>query len=534
MDRLEELHARMNELLRRLNAVRGEEAVDAAVALLKELRDEREFQAMIRVAEAVSRIHSNPTARRGYGQALIETGRVTAAIDVLRTLLGTLPDNHPEAREAAGLLGRAYKQIFFESRNRAFPAVRNALNQAIEAYRRPYEADRTNTWHGGNLLALLANAQRLGIEVADRRDTKMLANELLATLAGLPEDEWRQATRAEAHLALDDWDAVERALHGYVTSPRVRGFHVHSTLRQFTEIWDLDGDERGRQIVNILRARALQLPGGSMEVSRDELLSLTRQSAPPEAQLEAILGSEGAKTFSWWKRGLETAQSVAVIRQRNGSRLGTGFAVRAGDVGLEPAEELLVITNFHVVNPNGASPGIAPEHAEIVFEGSDRERVFQVDKLLWMSPPEQCDAAILRPGTPLTNVAPLPIAKRLPTLQPQARVYIIGHPGGRELAFSLQDNELLDHEGPPEGKPGIPGVCRIHYRAPTEGGSSGSPVFDASSWEVIALHHKGGKFGMPRLNGTTGTYAANEGIWIHSIVAAILSSGVPAHATQPR
>ena len=63
------------------------------------------------------------------------------------------------------------------------------------------------------------------------------------------------------------------------------------------------------------------------------------------------------------------------------------------------------------------------------------------------------------------------------------RAFIIrpfdGHPGGRELAFSFQDNELLDHEGPTAGKPQIPGVCRVHYRASTEAGSGGSPVFNA-------------------------------------------------------
>ena len=44
-----------------------------------------------------------------------------------------------------------------------------------------------------------------------------------------------------------------------------------------------------------------------------------------------------------------------------------------------------------------------------------------------------------------------------------ARVYVIGHPGGRELAFSFQDNELLDHEGPPAGQPQIEGVCRVRF-----------------------------------------------------------------------
>src|SRR5262249_9889865 len=100
-----------------------------------------------------------------------------------------------------------------------------------------------------------------------------------------------------------------------------------------------------------------------------------------------------------------------------------------------------------------------------------------------------------------------------------ARVYIIGHAGRGDISFSFQDNELLDHEGPPDGQPQIPGVCRVHYRAATEGGSSGSPVFDHLQWRVIAMHHRGGRLG--RLNGKPGNYGANEGISIQSIIEAI-------------
>jgi Trypsin-like peptidase domain len=195
--------------------------------------------------------------------------------------------------------------------------------------------------------------------------------------------------------------------------------------------------------------------------------------------------------------------------------------VRAGDLGREPADELLLLTNFHVVNELGLSPGIRPDEAEVAFEAADPGKQYAVAQILWSSPPERHDASLLRLATPVTGIAPLALAAALPAIDDTARVYIVGHPGGRDLAFSFQDNELLDHEGPPLGKLQIPGVCRLHYRAPTEGGSSGSPVFNSRLWQVIALHHKGGKIGMPKLNGKEGTYGANEGVSIQSIAAAI-------------
>jgi hypothetical protein len=157
----------------------------------------------------------------------------------------------------------------------------------------------------------------------------------------------------------------------------------------------------------------------------------------------------------------------------------------------------------------------------VCFEAVDAGRQCGVAEILWSSPPDRHDASLLRLDAPVTGVAPLPIAASLPIVDDTARVYVIGYPGGRDLAFSFQDNELLDHEGPPLGKPGIEGVCRVHYRAPTEGGSSGSPVFNSRLWQVIALHHMGGKLGVRKLNGNEGTYGANEGISIHSIVAAM-------------
>ena len=88
--------------------------------------------------------------------------------------------------------------------------------------------------------------------------------------------------------------------------------------------------------------------------------------------------------------------------------------------------------------------------------------------------------------------------------RPTSVACILGYPGGRDLEFSLSDTQILDRDD-----------RVLHYRTPTEPGSSGSPVFN-DLWEVIAIHHAGGNE-MPRLHGRIGTYAANEGIQIEFI-----------------
>ena len=57
---------------------------------------------------------------------------------------------------------------------------------------------------------------------------------------------------------------------------------------------------------------------------------MSERKAPEDAQLEAVLGREGPRTYQWWQSGLERAVSVASIRQRLGGRLGTGFLFMAG------------------------------------------------------------------------------------------------------------------------------------------------------------------------------------------------------------
>ncbi len=220
--------------------------------------------------------------------------------------------------------------------------------------------------------------------------------------------------------------------------------------------------------------------------------------------------------------GLERALGVASFRLDVVGRFGTGFLVRGSDLAPELGDDPVVLTNWHVVNPQGAGNAAPPDNVEVLFEANAPETVHRIDSIIWSSPAGRHDATVLRLAEPPRHLPTMPLARALPDITGavKPRVYVIGHPGGRELSFSFQDNELLDHEGPTQGKPPDPEVCRLHYRTPTERGSSGSPVFNGSQWQLLALHHAGGR-DIPRLNGMSGMWDANEGVSIASISDAI-------------
>jgi trypsin-like peptidase/tetratricopeptide repeat protein len=524
----DELLAKAEETLKRVAGICEDEDLAEAKYLVEALRDEALYEKMGALAEAVSRRDPKDARnRRLYGQYLINTGKATAAIDLLTLLAQRLPKGDPEFAETMGLLGRANKQIFFDASDKADPSARAALEQAIAAYRIPFEeSPQKNTWHGVNLVALLNRTRRLGLQIAPDLSLRQVSKIVVAELAATPKQKrdpiWYLPTLAEASLGLGDWEVVEGNVRAYAASDQVRPFQIESTLRQFTQVWDIETlDERGRGLAATLRARLLQLTGGEIKATPEEMQRWREQAPPTPGQLEAILGAEGPQTYKWWRTGLERAASVCAVRQKLGQRFGSGFMLKAGALGLQPPDELVVLTNFHVVNKDGALGALTPESAEVAFEAADAAQTWPVKTILWSSPAGRHDASVLQLQSAVAGVAPLSLAVALPPIENNAKVYIIGYPRGQDLAFSFQDNELLDHEGPPGGAPQIPGVSRIHYRTPTEPGSSGSPVFDAKGWEVIALHHKGSKDGLPRLNGKAGSYAANEGVSIVSIKGAI-------------
>jgi V8-like Glu-specific endopeptidase len=179
---------------------------------------------------------------------------------------------------------------------------------------------------------------------------------------------------------------------------------------------------------------------------------------------------------------------------------------------------LVFVTNAHVISDK-LEESIAAADAKVTFEVESAEKgapvSHAVDKILFSSDPgelgivvpalEQLDVTIVSLKSLPENVPGLRPAANVPLPSPKTKAFVVGHPASGALQFSLHDSVLLD-------------VCQferlLHYRTPTEPGSSGSPVFNAK-WEVVALHHAGSPT-TRRLHGQ-GEYEANEGITMQRI-----------------
>lgn len=506
----------------------------AAERSLQLLRSKRFFDPMARLASAyLSHPRLRRRARRHHVQALIDQGRLDAAEPELERLRTEAGDDAAARAMALGLTGRARKQRYVDLDEPRDPQAEEALREAVGAYFGAYRDDPSLLWHGINTVACLHRAGEDGVAVEDFPRPREAARQIAATLLESVADKdterrascWDFATALEASLALGDVPGAQRWLRRYVASDYADAFELASTLRQLREVWRLAGDGGpGAEILPLIEAELIRREGGELDVGRADTAERALDRLD-DAALEARFGHDGLVSYKLLCEARERAKAVALIANGAGEPVGTGFLIdgRSLDERL-PAGQLL-ITNAHVLSDDEGvharfGNGLGPLHADeaqVSFEalGAAAGRRFGVRELLWSSPPQECDATLALLEEPVPDVDGIPLAPpRLP-LPGRSRVYIVGHPGGRSLTYSMQDNLLLDHEGPPSGKPQVEGIVRLHYRAPTEGGSSGSPVFN-NQWLLIGLHHAGG-MRLQRLNGAQGTYGANQGIWIRSV-----------------
>lgn len=486
----------------------------AAHALLGQLRGIREFGLMQQMSDALIQSGQDSfQVRRQYAQSLLDQGNITSAIDALNKLAKDAKGrDRREHLEAQGLLGRAYKQLYVEAKGKKNDWVINALKQGVSHYYQAYSDDPKELWHGINAVALLQRAKADGVGMKKYPDPKDLAAGILRTIQRKDSRKrtttWDLATAAEASVALGDYDQALAWANRFVADRDLTAFHVGSFERQLREVWGLDPTEGpGSRILPVVRAQLLAREGGRIDVSGTEVEEAPLNQQADEKQLEKVLGRTGVKSYRWWLNGLSRARGVARIGYDIDRGEGTGFLLPAQSLHPSLGAGFLLLTNAHVVSADPGIDALRPDEVVVTFEaGEGGAEQYRVAEVIFSDPPGGLDTTIVRLDQEVSSEQPYPVSRRLPSPN-KARVYVIGHPQGGTLSFSIQDNLLIDHKDP-----------LLHYRAPTEPGSSGSPIFNAR-WELIGIHHAGGHQ-VRKLRGE-GTYAANEGIWIESILGAV-------------
>jgi V8-like Glu-specific endopeptidase len=524
-----DLGGRYAEAQKLANHMRKARAFDELGVLCDALRFHNGGDAMLHVWEA---------------QSLVDQGMPFAARDVLLAARGFATEGEEPWFELQGLLGRAAKQIFIDHSGQMPAKALPYLEEALAAYTAAYVKNPQKAfWHGGNIAALLARKSQLAARGTNATECSAFAADLRRTLDAIPSDGrdyWWYATSAEAELGRGRYEQFVEELKKFVdhrgadNKPDTDAFAVHSMLRQLREVWEIDSNTAPpvpRAALALLSGKLLEWSGPGeldkpLQLSAEAVAADRRADPDAVEQLQKTFGPDAPMLIGWWELGIRRAKSVAAIYGQGPlgpRREGTGFLVKVrtcdqADVGC------FVLTNAHVIGDPDASV-VAVEsykNATVRFEGYDAKRDFPIKGIRWTSPYAKHDATLVEIDGCPQELEPIPVTASLPAPASGRRLYIIGHAGGNELAFSFEDNRLLDHEAN-TASPRQDGVILIHYRTPTSGGSSGSPVFVEQLWTAIGLHHSGSAK-MQKLNGKPGIYQANEGVALSSISAALTSS----------
>lgn len=503
-------HPRVRELVRTYaaHARAASSPVDArnAAALVRKLQ-RRRYTLEVQYAIEALLVGGCDTIelRHRYSLALLDDGLVAASEALLQQLP---PDVRRTDPEVAGALGRVHKQRYLMQGSVA--GRRDELAAAVEVYLQTYRVDRErHVYHGINAASLLSRAHREQFVLPGHEDglaeARGIAQEILTALDRRDNlAAWEYATAVEASLVLGEPEQALAWLVDYIGSD-ADAFEISSTLRQFEQLWELDGQqEPGRTLLTLLRARLLEADGGQLRVGQRELApGVPEALADVKQGLERVFGTDRFQSLGWLRDGLHSCRSVARVQDRYGDGVGTGFVLDGAAVRPDwpPA---VVLTNSHVV------PDTLPvEDAYLTFRGGDEKEPVPAGTVLWRSDVQHLDACFLAPpeGT-LAGIPPLSVRPRFPQLEDDrvVRAYVIGHPGGAdEVHLSLHDTLVVHADD-----------VYVHYRSPTEHGHSGSPVFD-DQWRVFALH-RGWAAAVPGAAGER-SGPANEGIRLDRLVA---------------
>lgn len=489
-----------------------------AKKLLSGLRRKRQFALVIRLSDALLQSGLRTAQiRRQYAQGLIDQGLFALAEMLLQTIIQDPAGADNEVMEARGLVGRIYKQLYVNSKYPKTARDKANLATALKEYSDVYQRNpQLYLWHGINVVACLERSRRDNLDLPGLADAQAVAKDILATLAereskGEELPTWDIATRMEAYVALGSYQEAAETASRYVDSLYADAFELGSTIRQLTEIWQLNDQEPpGSYLLPILNAAYLsKVPGARTELN----LSSATDTREISEKVDAKLSDDQLMSVSWLQRGVKACAAIASVEKLNGKRLGTGLLVNASDF-FPDRSGVLLLTSEHVVNdPN--QPDGTSELTQANFQSLGE--VLKFKEVIWSSSLDLDAIFVSLEGEPKAT----PLSLQLETnsdIGLGTRLYFLrfqstnaGTPPSAErqpLKAVLGATTLLAQN-----------EYFLHYGTPDAGISSGSPIFDGD-WQVLALHHRSAE-AMPRIDGGVGTYEASEGILISAVQEAI-------------
>jgi len=525
-------HERVTELCRTLAAdIRlgtAEIPERTGQKLLTLLKANLCFNDLVTLGAALSRAYpANHRIRRLYAQGMIDSGHLDQALELLEGVVVNPEVSPDEVLEAWGLTGRVHKQSYVDA---PAPTEKKArwLQASLDAYSRGWSESVQSPYHGINIVALLARAERDGVALETDLEIRQLAAGLLHGVEDRVDDGsaglWDHVIAMEAALALGESEAAVRWAESYVRMGLERNkgeFEFASTLRQLREVWAVDPDSAfGSAVLPMLEAvvleRGLRSPDGSGSVQLESHSIPRMRSSGTSRRLERVFGDDSFVTTRWLKMLGDRLDAIGCVTTRTGKGIGTGFVVPGSTLSERLGEGWYFVTNCHVVtddeewiaNAPGNEKPSRPDEVEISFEVlfSEGPPAFEVAEVIWSSRPHELDVSILRLDGPVYEGRIKPYPAKLDLADPgtRPRLYIAGHPGGGKLQISIHDNHLIEFDD-----------RKILYRTPTNPGSSGSPVFD-EDWNLVGLHHAGSAE-TSRLDGSGEVVEANEGIRLAAI-----------------
>lgn len=581
----------LEELIRELNTAVSDFAAlvrsnpepyrEQARQVAKKLRDKREFKTLVAFAESV-RDGGVEIGWLNYFAAAadIEINGVPSLEDLARAARGDVApamvaeaylakamqlagkDFENDARlmsDCLGLQGRIWKQRAVRAREvneaaqQAFERSYSFYMKGLSATMQAPPADRDPQFHQVNLFGLMNAAERRGIKLGKKADAVKWARAILkdAKTGGAP-TEWALANAGDAALYLGREAEAAEYYKAYLDAAKGKPFAVNATRRQLIEVWGVDpkGNTDLAGLVRLMGQLSIQSMA-TVSLTVEEIEAMAEASDAGDGKLEALLGGPPAMPAKQIRRVLQLAQNVGKVTAPNGRAIGTGFLLHGRHIHPVLANEFVFLTNDHVVCDEKTYGGacISSSDACIIFEDLNPDENYKVSEVFWRSDSRVHDCAILRlhrqPGGvqfELEVQDSLPLRHQTETGQADKvnpanapRVFIIGHPNGRGLEITFEQNYLVDHELRNSAAKATPKPVRIHYRAPTEPGNSGSPVLSANSLGLMGIHHKTTTEPLSRPLRPNETYQANEGMWIQSIIAAVLADkgNAPVSAAPP-